>query len=265
MTADEIIRIVKVAVGLGISRIKLTGGEPLMRLDVADIVKGIAALPNVTDLSMTTNGTLLGRYAEMLHANGLKRVNVSLPTLNREVYGKLTGGRLEDALDGVKTAVNVGFDPVKINMLVLKGINDSDIGQMINFAGETGAILQLIELEPINITSAYYSEHHKPLYEYEEALKREALEVETRGYMHNRHIYRLPNANVEVIHPIENTEFCTHCTRLRLTSDGKLKPCLMRNDNLVDVLTPFRSGASEEELAELFRQVNAMREPYNKE
>jgi cyclic pyranopterin phosphate synthase len=265
MSTDEIVRIVKIASGLGISRVKLTGGEPLMRKDVVEIVKGIASLPSLADLSMTTNGTLLSQCAQELCVNGLKRVNINLPTLDAEAYAKLTQGRLENALEGVKAAVEAGFSPVKINVLVLKGVNDSNVKEMINFARETGTILQLIELEPVNITSAYYLEHYKPLDEYEESLKSDALEVETRRYMHNRRVYILRDARVEVIHPIENTEFCLHCTRLRLTSDGKLKPCLMKNDNLVDILTPIRNGASDQEMVELFEQANATREPYNKE
>jgi len=264
MTVDEIVRIVKIAVGLGISKVKLTGGEPLMRKDVVEIVKGIAEIPGLKDLAMTTNGTLLAPIAEELHANGLKRVNINLPTLDAEVYDKLTSGRLEDVLEGVNAAVEAGFYPVKLNMLILKGVNDGDVPKMIDFARETGTILQLIELEPLNISDAYYSVHHKLLGEYESMLGQKALKVETRRYMHNRHIYHLPDVKVEVVHPIENTEFCKHCTRLRVTSDGKLKPCLMRNDNLVDILTPMRNGASDKELIELFKIANQKRQPYNK-
>lgn len=264
MTVDEIVRIIRIAVGLGISKVKLTGGEPLMRKDITEIVRGIADIPGSKDLSMTTNGTLLDPLAEELHADGLKRVNINLPTLNGEVYSKLTGGRLEDVLEGVKAAVEAGLYPVKLNMLILKGANDRDVPEMIDFARETGTILQLIELEPINISDAYYSTHHKLLDEYESMLGQKAVKVEARRYMQNRPIYHLPDVTVEIVHPIENTEFCMHCTRLRVTSDGKLKPCLMRNDNLVDILTPIRNGANDQELIELFKLANQKREPYNK-
>jgi cyclic pyranopterin phosphate synthase len=264
MTVDEIVRIVRVAVGLGISKVKLTGGEPLMRKDITEIVKGIAAIPGLADLSMTTNGTLLASLAEELYANGLKRVNISLPTLNGEVYNKLTGGRLEDVLESVKAAVEVGFYPVKLNMLILKGVNDYAVPEMIEFATETETILQLIELEPINISDTYYSAHYKSLDEYEDLLRQKAVKVETRQYMQSRRIYHLSSVTVEIVHPIENTDFCMRCTRLRVTSDGKLKPCLMRNDNLVDILTPMRNGASNNELTELFKLANQKRQPYNK-
>ncbi|MEM2093322.1 MAG: GTP 3',8-cyclase MoaA [Candidatus Bathyarchaeia archaeon] len=265
MKAEEIIRIAKIAVSLGVSRIKLTGGEPLMRKDILQIVKGIADIPGLEELSMTTNGTLLAPIAKDLHANGLKRVNISLPTINEDTYCQLTGGKLENVLRGVEAAVEAGLNPVKLNMLVLKGVNESQVDEMIDFARQTGAILQLIELEPINISREYYEAHHKPLDDYEEMLRQKALDVESRRYMQNRRIYRLPGVSVEIVHPIENSEFCRYCTRMRVTSDGKLKPCLMRNDNLVDILTPMRNGVSDEELMEIFKLANERRQPYNME
>jgi len=264
MTADEIVHIVRIAVELGISKVKLTGGEPLVREDILQIVRGIAGLPGLTDSSMTTNGTRLASLAEELHANGLRRVNVTLPTLDKTIYGRLTGGSIEPVLEGVKAAVEAGFCPVKLNMLILRDENDHAVPEMIRFAADNGAVLQLIELEPLNITESYYSRHHKLLDGYEEILKQKAVTVETRAYMQNRHIYCLPDVRVETIRPTENAEFCGHCTRLRVTSDGRLKPCLMTNDSLVEVLAPMRKGASDEELAGLFRLANLKRQPYNK-
>jgi GTP 3',8-cyclase len=264
MSVEEIVRIAQIAVSLGISRIKLTGGEPLNRKDVCDVVKGIAAVSGLKDLSMTTNGLLLGCMAKELHVAGLNRVNISLPTLNSKTYNELTGGKVENALGGIKAAIEAGFCPVKLNMVVLKNVNVDAVPEMIDFARETGTVLQLIELDPVNVSGAYYSAHHRFLDEQEEMLRQKALSVETRRFMHNRNIYRLPDVTVEVVHPIENSEFCMHCTRMRVTSDGKLKPCLMRNDNLTDILTPIREGASDEELKQLFTRANLLREPYNK-
>jgi cyclic pyranopterin phosphate synthase len=262
MTASEIVRIAKVAVNLGISRIKLTGGEPLMRKDLNEIVGGIAAIPGLNDLSMTTNGTLLSDVASELRICGLKRVNISLPTLKAEVYSKLTRGNVWDAVRGVKAAVDAGFNPVKLNMVVLKDVNVEEIHEMMDFARANGVTLQLIELDPVNVEESYYSVSHYQLSEYERMFEQKALAVHTRRFMHNRRVYMLPDVTVEVVHPIENSEFCMHCTRLRVTSDGKLKPCLMRNDNLVDVLTPMRHGASDAELKALFFQANGNRRPY---
>ena len=264
MSVDEIVRIARIAVGLGIARIKLTGGEPLMRKDLCEIVKGISAIPGVKDLSITTNGTMLGFQAQELRACGLRRLNISLPTLNAETYSKLTDGRLEDAVEGVKAAVAAGFSPVKLNMVILSGVNVESVPEMMDFARQTGTILQLIELDPINVNDAYYSLYHKFLDEYEEMLHQKAVKIETRRFMHNRRIYHLPDVTVEVVHPTENREFCAHCTRLRVTSDGKLKTCLMRNDNLIDILTPMRQGASDQEMKALFMRANQLREPYDK-
>jgi len=264
MTVQEIVRIAKIAVDLGIARIKLTGGEPLMRKDLTEIVADIASVPGLRDLSLTTNGLLLRDLAKELYERGLKRINVSLPSLNEETYRKLTGGKLQDALVGVKAAVDAGFCPVKLNMVILKDVNVSDVPDMIEYAGQTGAVLQLIELDPINVSDTYYLTHHRSLDEQEQMLLGKAVKIEKRPFMHNRLIYHLPNVTVEVVHPIENTDFCMHCTRMRLTSDGKLKPCLMRNDNLTDILTPMREGASDQQLKQLFIQANSLREPYNK-
>lgn len=264
MTVDEIIRIAKVAVSLGITRIKLTGGEPLMRQDLPEIVGGIAKIEGLRDLSITTNGLLFGDgKAKLLRDCGLRRVNISLPSLNPETYRKLTGGNLTVALAGVEAAIEAGFCPVKLNMVVLKDVNVGDVSDLIEYAGQKGIVLQLIELDPVNVGDKYYIEHHRSLDEQEAMLKAKATRVEHRPYMHNRQIYHLPNATVEVVKPIENTDFCMHCTRLRVTSDGKLKPCLMRNDNLTDILTPIRQGASEEKIKELFIRANFMREPFN--
>lgn len=264
MSVQEIVRIVRVAVNLGISRVKLTGGEPLMRRDIVDMVKNISAIPGLMDLSMTTNGSMLATLAEELRLAGLKRVNISLPALEGAVYHKLTGGAVDDAIRGVTAAVEAGLCPVKLNMLILKGINDEAVGDMIEFAAKTSTVLQLIELEPINVSNSFYQANHQFLDQYEDALQQKASKVETRRFMQNRHVYYLPDVKVETVRPIENTEFCLNCSRLRVTSDGKLKPCLMRNDNLVDLLTPLRKGASDEELTRLFTLANEKRQPFNK-
>jgi cyclic pyranopterin phosphate synthase len=264
MTAEETSRIVKTAVSMGICRVKLTGGEPLMRKDIVEVIKEIDDVLGLKDLSMTTNGTLLAPLARQLHSSGLRRVNISIPTLEEREFRKLTGGNVADALEGVTAAVEAGFFPVKLNMVVLKGINDETVPAMVEFASKTGAILQLIELEPVNISSRYFARRHKPLDEYEKMLEQKAVKTETREFMQNRRIYHLPDAVVEVIKPIENTEFCLHCTRLRVTSDGRLKPCLMRKDNTIDILTPIRKGASDRDLAELFKQANRERQAFNR-
>jgi len=133
---------------------------------------------------------------------------------------------------------------------------------MITFAAQTGTILQLIELEPINLSNNYYERHHLSLDNIEQKLETLASETRVRKFMQKRRVYVLPEAKVEVIRPIENTEFCANCTRIRVTSDGKLKPCLMRKDNLVDILTPMRNGADDKKLTEIFIEAFNKRQPY---
>jgi cyclic pyranopterin phosphate synthase len=213
---------------------------------------------------MTTNGTRLSALAKALKDAGLRRVNINLPSLDPKTYSMLNGGDLSDALSGVSAAGKAGLYPVKLNTLVLRGMNVDAIPKMIEFARQNQVILQLMELEPVNIKDDVYNEHFFSLDIFEEELTKKALEVQARGDMQNRRVYTLPGVRVEVVHPIENTGFCAHCTRLRVTSDGKLKPCLMVNDNLVDVLSPMRNGATDEELKQLFITAVKRREPYYK-
>jgi cyclic pyranopterin phosphate synthase len=264
MSSNEIVRIAKIAVALGVTRIKLTGGEPLIRPDICQIVTEIANISGLKDLSLTTNGLKLSEVAKDLHDAGLKRINISLASLNPKTYQTITGGNLDKALAGVNAAVNAGFNPVKLNMVLLKNVNASEVSNMINYAEKVGVILQLIELDPVNVSNTYYKRHHYSLDAQEEILRKTAVNIKQRQFMHNRRIYQLPNVNVEVVRPIDNTDFCMHCTRLRVTSDGKLKMCLMQNNCLTDILTPIRQGISDEELEQLFKQANQLREPYNK-
>jgi len=142
-------------------------------------------------------------------------------------------------------------------------LNEHEVASMMDFAGKSGVILQLLELEPVNVRDPYYQRYHYPLDSVEEELKKQALDVQVRGDMQSRRVYSLSDGlRVEVVHPIENSEFCARCTRLRVTSDGYLKPCLMVTDNLVDVLTRMRNGASDEELKELFVTAVKRRQPY---
>ncbi|MCW1309646.1 MAG: GTP 3',8-cyclase MoaA, partial [Candidatus Nanoarchaeia archaeon] len=145
MSIDEIVRIARVGSSLGIRGIKLTGGEPLIRKDIVKIVREIAKIETLEDISITTNGVMLADLAEELKNAGLRRVNINLPTLDESVYNKLTGGKLEDVIEGIKSAVSAGLHPVKLNMLVLRGINDTEVDEMINFASKTTGFLQLIE------------------------------------------------------------------------------------------------------------------------
>jgi cyclic pyranopterin phosphate synthase len=263
MTPEEIAKITVVSTRFGVRRVKITGGEPLLREDLNQIVLKIHQIPEVEEVSMVTNGRLLTlEKANELKRNGLARVNVSLPSTREDVYKRVTGASLEEATKGINSAIQTGLDPVKINTVVMRGINDSEIDALVGYAEKLGVTLQLIELEPINGEGYSYADYHLPLDEIEKKIAGIARSVKTRRYMQARRVYTLDNAKVEIVKPIENTAFCMHCTRIRLTSDGKLKPCLMRTDNLVDILTPLRMHASDDELFTVFFKAIELREPF---
>jgi len=264
MTADEVATIVRVASKLGIRKIKLTGGEPLLREDIIEVVHKISQIEGIQEVSMTTNGILLPSMAEKLTEAGLNRVNISLDTLNPTKYEEITGHPfLDRVLDGIRSAVDAGLNPVKLNMLLLRGVNEDEVWDMVDFASKAGVILQIIELVSApSVGNDVFTRYHVDPKPIEEKLRRMAVRVVVRR-MHHRRKYFLPNgAEVEVVRPMHNTEFCANCTRIRLTSDGKLKPCLLRNDNLVDILTPLRRGADEEQLKQIFIKAIMLRKPY---
>lgn len=260
MGAGEIGEIVGLAKGFGMRKIKLTGGEPLLREDIVEIVTAVTA-QGMREVSMTTNGTLLAGVAGELAEAGLDRINVSLDTLDGATYKRITGkGLLREVLEGIDAAIDAGLTPVKINMVLLKGVNEGEVEQMVAFACGRGAILQLIELLPLEEGLEVY---RCGLDEIEDDLRARAVAVRTRRSMHARKRYVLLEGEVEIVHPMHNSEFCAHCSRLRLTPDGYLKPCLMRNDNLVNVLSPLRAG-NLDGAREAFRETIARREPYFK-
>jgi len=262
MTPEEIRRIVEIAASFGVGKVKLTGGEPLLRSDILDIVSGIHKTRGVKEVSMTTNGVLLSKHAYKLKEAGLARVNVSLDTLTAEKFKRITGvDALKFVILGITKAKEAGLYPVKVNMVLLKGLNENEVSEMIAFARENDVILQIIELESPH-ESEWYREYHASLDSVERLLESMAERITIRK-MHHRKKYHLQGGGeVEVVKPMHNTEFCRNCNRIRVTSNGKLKPCLFRNDNLVDILSPMRRGASEEALRELFLEAVKRREPY---
>ncbi|HDO41674.1 MAG TPA: GTP 3',8-cyclase MoaA [Candidatus Bathyarchaeota archaeon] len=262
MSAEEIERIVRVAASLGVWGAKLTGGEPLLRNDIIEIVQRISGISGIKDVSITTNGFFLAQYADQLKEAGLSRVNVSLDTLNPEKFKAITGvDAHENVVEGIIKAAKAGLNPVKVNMVLLKGINEDEVEDMIKFAGEHNLILQIIELERANEDN-FYAQYHVDLNHIEKKLRERATKIVVRR-MHHRRKYILDgDVEVEIVRPMHNSEFCLHCNRIRLTSDGKLKPCLFRNDNLVDLLGPMRNGAGDEQLKELFIKAVKARKPF---
>ena len=265
MTADELYTICKVAKNLGVKKIRLSGGEPLLKKDIVETVEKIASL-DFKDISMTTNGILLEKYAQDLKDAGLDRVNVSLDTLNRETFEFITKkDYLEDAKRGILKAVDVGLYPVKINMVIMKDINQNEIDDMFEFCKEHGIVLQLIELiESESCDDDKFSEdYHYKLDDIESELADMADDVHERKFMQGRKKYYIDGGEIEVVKPVDNAKFCANCSRLRITPDGKIKPCLLRNDNLVELISHVRNGESEEELERIFINGINNREPFN--
>ncbi|MEW6010933.1 MAG: GTP 3',8-cyclase MoaA [Euryarchaeota archaeon] len=264
MTAHEIFKIAQVARDIGIKKIRLSGGEPLIRKDIVEIVEKISTL-EFKDVSITTNGTLMERYAQKLVDAGLKRVNVSLDTLNPDTYQFITSRNyLDSAKRGIKAAAQAGLDPVKVNMVVMKDINHQEIWDMFQFCKKNGAVLQLIELLKTESCpdTEFIDKYHFEMNQLENELTNRADKVKTRAFMQDRKKYFVDDGEIEIVKPMDNTEFCKNCTRLRITPDGKIKPCLLRNDNLVDIIGAIRSGKSREELKRIFIDAIENREPF---
>ncbi len=264
MTAEEIFRIAQVAREIGILKIRLSGGEPLIRPDIVEIVEKISTL-GFKDVSITTNGTLMERYADKLVKAGLNRVNVSLDTLNPDTYKFITTKNyLESAKEGIQAAAQAGMDPVKVNMVVMKDLNHEEIWDMFQFCKENGAVLQLIELLKTESCpdTEFIDQYHYEMSDLEEELAQAADKVKTRDFMQDRKKYFVDDGEIEIVKPMDNTQFCKNCTRLRITPDGKIKPCLLRNDNLVDIIGAIRRGESMEELKNIFIDAIENREPY---
>lgn len=269
MNPEEIERIARVLKEFEVEKVKLTGGEPTLRVDIVEIVERLGRL-GLDDLSMTTNGYRIPQLAKRLRDAGMNRVNISLHSADPDRYRFITGGgNYSNAVKAIRASLDAGFFPVKLNVVVLKGVNDDELDGLVEFVKGFGAgddlILQLIELQMVgNASGKFYRRYHKDLREYETLLKQRAVE-EVERTLHRRHQYRLPNGVwVEVVRPMHNSIFCMNDTRIRITHDGKFKPCLFRNDNLVDFLGPMREGVSDEELANRFRLVVEIREPFFK-
>jgi len=249
---EEIETVVRAAASLGISKVRLTGGEPLVRKGLVDLVAMIARIPGIDDLAMTTNGTLLAHYAGELKAAGLKRVNVSLDTLRPKRFRTITRlGELSDTLEGIATAKQAGLMPVKTNTVVIRGLNDDEV---VDFARLTYAPdwhVRFIEVMPLGDNADWAGNGYVPMSEVRERIERELGELRpaklAAGSGPARY-YRLSGAQgtIGFITPISE-HFCYQCNRLRLTADGKLRPCLL-SDYEIDLKSPLRQGASAEDI-----------------
>jgi cyclic pyranopterin phosphate synthase len=265
LTIEEIGLISRVAGGIGIRKVKITGGEPLLRHDIDKVVLAISSIPGIEEVSMTTNGVLMAPKAAGLVQAGLKRVNISLPSVNPQIYQKVAGtapGILNRVLDGIDAALAVGLSPVKVNMVVLRGINYHEIPRMIEFVQQKGAILQLIELQNLGIDHELYDRYHDNLQTIEKWLAERASKIETRRLSQNRKRYTLSGTEVEVVRPMDNESFCAACTKIRISADGEIRPCLMRTDNSVRIPIKALATRNEDFIRQLFEEAIKRREPF---
>lgn len=255
LSYKEIIRIVKIAADLGVRKIRLTGGEPLIRKDLSYLVSEINSIPGIEDISLTTNGLLLKKYAPSLALAGLKRVNVSLDSLRPDRYKEITrGGNINDVLEGIHEAEMVGLIPIKINMVPIRGFNDDEIEDFAKLTLKTTYNVRFIEFMPIGAKEIWSHEKYISTEEIKERVSKIApiSPVKVRKTGPARYFrFEESHGVIGFISPITH-HFCNSCNRLRLTSDGKLRPCLF-SETEIDLKSAMRCGASDEEIERLIR------------
>lgn len=261
LSYEELYRIAKAAVANGVTKVRLTGGEPLLRKNMLHFCRMLSSLPEITDLSLTTNGVLLGEMAADLKAAGVNRINVSLDTLDPERYAEVTGkDRLAQVLAGIEKAAQVGMAPIKINMVPMRGINDDEIEAMARWTLKAPYDIRFIELMP---TSGWAQEQHDKLFMGIDEVRKT---VETIGPL--TPIPQIRTRGPAAYSCLKNAKgrlgfiaalshhFCRTCNRLRLTADGKLRACLFAEEE-VDIKTPLRQGATLATLQYIIRETAA--------
>lgn len=262
LTYEETLRIIKIGVKMGITKIRITGGEPLVRKDVCDFIQKVAAFPEITDISITTNGVFLKEHLPGIKAAGINRLNISLDTLDRRKFQTITGRDAFPAVwDGIMTALELGFSPVKVNTVVMNGINDDELSALAALSMNMPLHMRFIEYMPSDINPLHDNvQLFAPEIRERVAAIGELIPIDGTESGDTAERYRFAGALGEVgfISPVSK-HFCRTCNRLRLTADGRLKPCLF-SDIALDVKTPLRLGATDAMLADIFRQA-AMKKP----
>lgn len=260
LSFEEMLRVIEVAVGLGVSKVRVTGGEPLTRRGVLDFMRRLAKIDGLRDIGLSTNGTLLGRrtesgatIADALRDCGVNAVNVSLDTLDRQQYALVTGRDfLPDVLRGIDAAIAAGIPQIKINTVLMRGRNEDQLRPLIDFAYDRGLILRFIELMPVS-TNEVLSEanflaigHARKMIESHYGALIPEPTFRTNG---PAAYYQMPGREQRLgfIGAMTNLHFCESCNKLRLTCDGKLRPCLGSALEF-DILTPLRAGATDDDL-----------------
>jgi cyclic pyranopterin phosphate synthase len=266
LTFEEIVRISRVFVSLGVEKIRLTGGEPLLRRDVPKLVERLSGLkPELRDIALTTNGTGFRRHAASLREAGLDRVTLSLDSLDRENFRDITGvDDLDAALDSITAAKEFGFEPVKVNAVIVRGRNDHEIADLARFARENGVAMRFIEFMPLDSGDEWDRSLVVAGREIREAINAEfSLELigTDRGF-ETSWKYRFADGapgEIGIIAPVTEM-FCGQCSRIRLTADGQIRTCLFSTTEH-DLRSVVRSGASDDDIADFIRSVTLQKEP----
>lgn len=256
LTLEEIARAVEIAVRSGINKIRLTGGEPLSRPNVLKIITDIAAIPGINDFSLTTNGLTLSEFAHQLKTAGLHRINISLDTLNPQRFKEICGGGdPAQVMDGIDAAISSGLNPVKVNVVVMRGVNHTELEAFVRLSLEKGVTVRFIEFMPFK-KDKQSAEKFMPR---SEILKQISpwLDSETESNPANNEparYYSLKGgaAQIGIISPVSHS-FCSACNRLRLTPQGGLRGCLLSEES-VDIKSLLRNGAPDNEIAGAFRK-----------
>ncbi|MGE5894840.1 MAG: GTP 3',8-cyclase MoaA [bacterium] len=255
LSYEEILRVLNVAAGLGVRKVRITGGEPLARKNVQHLIREAVRIEGIEEITLTTNGLLLEKYATELAQCGLKRVNVSLDSLRTERYREITrGGNLEDVLRGIEAAQRNGLVPVKINMVPIRGINEDEVPDFARLTIKTPCHVRFIELMPFGDKALVDNRQCIPTDEIKDTVEKlgELSPVRRRKAGPAKY-YQLPGAEGVVGFISAMTHhFCGECNRLRMTADGKLKPCLFSGTE-IDLKTPMRRGAPDSEIERLLR------------
>ncbi len=253
LSFEEIERIASAAARLGIRRVRLTGGEPLVRKGVIGLAGVLMKMPGIEDVSLTTNGTLLTEHAAALRSAGMRRINISLDTLDAEKYKRITrGGDIQKVLDGISAARREGFSPIKINVVAMRGINDDEIEEFARLTIERPVHIRFIEFMPIDIATDWDKDSFISSSETREIIRRVGVlnPVDKCNKSGPAEMYRLEGAAGQLgfISPLSN-HFCDTCNRMRLTADGKLRTCLF-SDEEIDLKEVLRSGVTDQVLEE---------------
>lgn len=248
LTSDEIIRIAEAACGLGFRKFRLTGGEPLLRPDIVEIATRLWDLPAVQALGLSTNATRLAPMAAALRQAGLRSVNISLDALDPPTYRQITGGRLDSVLEGIDAALSAGFEVVKLNCVLMRGLTESQLWPLARFAARRGMPVRFIELMPLSSADVLANENFLSVGEAMaifEARERLVPDPDARLGHGPAKYYRLEKtgARVGFIGAMTAPHFCETCNKLRLTADGKLRPCLGRHGEL-DLLATLRNDGN---------------------